>query len=268
MNTGAFDRETVLEPLEDGCWQGFVASAWNIGDNPNGGYLASLALAAVRKAVPHPHPVTVTTHFLRPGLADQPCQIAVEVLRTGRQLSTARAQLTQAGKARIELLCAFGDLAQPVGVDAEFTLPPPSLPAPEACTERSGETQGIHLPIMTRLDVRLHPRHARAGANDAAEMGGWIRFRDDRDPDTFALPLFVDAFPPTPLARLGVVGWVPTLELTVHVRRLPAPGWVQGWFHTDDLLGGRMVENGCLWDSTGQLVAQSRQLGLVMRQSD
>jgi acyl-CoA thioesterase len=25
-----------------------------------------------------------------------------------------------------------------------------------------------------------------------------------------------------------------------------------------------MIETGCLWDSTGQLIAQSRQVGLVM----
>jgi hypothetical protein len=40
-----------------------------------------------------------------------------------------------------------------------------------------------------------------------------------------------------------------------------------GQFRTHDLSDGRMIEDGALWDSQGQLVVQSRQLGLV-RQAD
>ena len=78
--------------------------------------------------------------------------------------------------------------------------------------------------------------------------------------------LFCDTFPPSPFGQLGVVGWVPTVELTVHVRRRPEPGWILGRFRTDDLEQGRMIESGELWDSTGQLVAECRQIGLVMQQ--
>jgi len=77
--------------------------------------------------------------------------------------------------------------------------------------------------------------------------------------------LFADAFPPSLFGSLGVVGWVPTIELTVHVRRRPAPGWILGRFATRDLGGDRMIEDGQLWDETGALVARSRQLGLLLR---
>jgi acyl-CoA thioesterase len=63
---------------------------------------------------------------------------------------------------------------------------------------------------------------------------------------------------------MGPVGWVPTIELTVHVRRRPAGGWVLARFECDDVEGGRMIESGTLWDSTGAVVARSRQLGLVL----
>ena len=56
---------------------------------------------------------------------------------------------------------------------------------------------------------------------------------------------------PRSFGRLGRVGWVPTIELTVHVRRRPGPGWVMGRFRCDDLDGGRMVEDGALWDGDG-----------------
>ena len=35
-------------------------------------------------------------------------------------------------------------------------------------------------------------------------------------------------------------------------------------FITDDLVDGRMIESGSLWDSQGKLVAECRQLGLVL----
>ena len=108
----------------------------------------------------------------------------------------------------------------------------------------------------------LSPETAVPGGGKA-EVSGWIRFHDDRAPDPRALLLFCDSFPPSPFGRLGVIGWVPTIELTVHVRRRPAPGWIKARFVTDDLTDGRMIESGCLWDSEGQLVAEARQLGLV-----
>ena len=103
-----------------------------------------------------------------------------------------------------------------------------------------------------------------ATSGHRAETPGWIRFRDGRPPDLLALALFADAFPPSIFGLLGRVGWVPTIELTVHFRARPAPGWVRGRFLTDDLTDGRMIETGELWDAAGTLVARSRQLALLV----
>ena len=260
--THQFDTETRLSPEGDGCFAGTVHPAWNIGDNPNGGYLLSLAMDALRQAAPqHADPLSVTVHYQRPGLASQPCTVRTEILRTGRTLTTARASLHQEGGARLEVLAALGELH----ADASHRLMPPMppMPAPEHCLTRSGDEQGVRLPILDRVDIRLHPEEARAGAVGKAEVSGWIRFRDGRPPDALAALLFVDAFPPSVFGLLGMVGWVPTIELTVHVRRRPALGWMLGQFRTLDMIDGRIVEDGMLWDSNGDLVAQSRQLALV-----
>lgn len=260
-----YDQETAVSRINDARWTGQISSQWNIGDNPNGGYLASTAMAAMLEAVDHPDPLTVTTHFLRPGIADAECEILVDVIRTGRTLSTVRATLSQGGKSRLEVLAAFADLSVPAGVDAPISLTPPTLPDPKDCVQRSGRDQGIHLPILDRLDIRLDPATASPGGSDKAVIKGMIRFADGRAPDSRSLLLFTDAFPPSPFSLLGAIGWVPTLELTVHVRRRPAPGWIIARLETDDLHEGRMVESGALWDSQGHLVAQSRQIGLVMK---
>jgi acyl-CoA thioesterase len=121
----------------------------------------------------------------------------------------------------------------------------------------------VVLPLLSRLDIRLHPDEARAGAAGRAQVTGWIRFHDERPPDALGSVLFADAFPPAVFGLLGLVGWVPTVELTVHVRRRPAPGWVLGQFRAQDLRDGRLIEDGALWDSQGWLIVQSRQLALV-----
>ena len=257
----AFDDDTRLTPLDDDRFSGQVQPAWNIGANPNGGYLLALASQALQLRVPQqPDALSITAHYLRPGLAGQPCRIDTQLLRSGRSLSTLRATLLQDGEARLELLAAMGRLGDAMPA---LTLPAPSMPSPEDCLPRSAPAQGVALPILQRLDVRLHPDDARPGAAGRAELRGWVRFSDGRAPDALACLLFADAFPPAVFGLLGMVGWVPTIELTVQLRHRPAPGWMLGRFWSHDLSDGRVIEDGALWDSAGRLVLQSRQLALV-----
>ena len=63
--------------------------------------------------------------------------------------------------------------------------------------------------------------------------------------------------------QMGLTGWVPTVELTVHVRCRPAPGPLRVSITTRNLAGGFLEEDAEVWDSAGRLVAQSRQLARV-----
>ena len=257
-----FDDETRLTALGDGAFEGQVAADWSIGSNPNGGYLLALAAKSIAALTPeHPDPLSITVHYLRPGLGSQPFRIHAQVLRSGRQLSTCRATLMQDDSARIEVMAAFGNLG--AGAPAVIEPPAPAIAPPEHCIPRSGDQQGIKLPIMDRLDIRLHPDEVQTKVGGRAQITGWIRFKDARAPDPIAALLFADAFPPSVFGRIGATGWVPTVELTVHLRRRPAPGWILGQFRTGDLADGRMIEDGTLWDANGRLIAQSRQLALV-----
>ncbi|MCB1693347.1 MAG: thioesterase family protein [Pseudomonadales bacterium] len=259
-----FQEETEVRSVGEGVWQGRVSEAWNIGANPNGGYMASIALRALGKSVPdQPSPLTATIHYLRPGLPGEACEIITEVVKPGRVLSVCRATLIQDGKPRLAVLAGFGAMAEQTHT-TELNMPVPQIPPPDDCVERSGEQQGVGLGLLSRLDIRLHPDQVRAGAAGKAEISGWIRFRDEAAPDPIAPVLFSDTFPPSVFGLLGAVGWVPTLELTVHCRRPMTSGWVLGRMATEDLRDGRMIENGCLWDEQGRVIAQSRQLALVM----
>lgn len=282
-----YDTETHVtrldsDPTDSGSSVGFdthLSGAWNIGVNPNGGYAMAPLLRAVGQLVadadtavgsaPKLDPLTVTAHFLRPSTGDAPANITAELIRAGRRSSTATASLTQAGKERVRLLAAFGDLGTRDGSNdawesvPEMSIEPVELPPPEECLDRVQLEQGVDLPILSRLEVRIDPVLAKPGSG-RAEVAGWIRFLDGRPPDSSCLPLFGDAFPPSLFSLLGRVGWVPTLEFTAQIRRRPEPGWIRARFVTKDLTDGLLVEDGELWDSAGNLVARTRQLAMLL----
>jgi acyl-CoA thioesterase len=271
MTTYAFDVETDVTPDGPGRWLTTIGSQWNIDANPNGGYaLSPLLRAMVATGTAHPDPISLTTHFLRPAVGDATGQIETELVRSGRRTSTVRGQLVQDGKTRLTAMATLADLAgggsdtgdrDAVG-GTTLTIPPPALASPDDCVGRPTLPQGVELAIASRVDVRIDPRYATPAGHDAAVTAGWIRFADGRQPDTLALPLFTDAFPPSIFALAGRIGWVPTIELTVHVRRRPAPGWIRARFETREATGGLLVEDGVLWDETDQVVARSRQLAM------
>ena len=122
---------------------------------------------------------------------------------------------------------------------------------------------GLVIGMLEAIDLRLDPRtlpfsgSVTEGAR--AELRGWTRFVDGRQPDPLALLLFVDANPPATL-MIGSSGWVPTLQMSVYVRAQPEPGWL-GVRVTGNLVAGGMVDETCvLWDARRRVVAQSTQL--------
>ena len=259
-----FDDETAIRPDGDDAFVAQLSTDWNIGETANGGYALSPVLRALREITGQPDALSLTTHFLRPVQGGGPATITTETIRRGRTVSVARGTLHHAGSDRLVVTAAMGDLGPGDGADVDMAADPPPIDAPSDCVARSGDHQGVVLPITSRVEVRLPAHRMQPGGSDDAVTEGWIRLVDGSAPTTTVLPLFADAFPPSLLSKLGRVGWVPTIELTVHVRRRPVSGWIQARFECDDLADGRMIESGTLWDESGRVVARSRQLGLLL----
>ena len=96
-----------------------------------------------------------------------------------------------------------------------------------------------------------------------AKMRAWFRLLDDESIDPFALIVAADCLPPTTFNAGLPIAWTPTVELTVHVRAQPAPGWLQLDYHSRFVGADRLEVDGLIWDQNGNLVTQSRQLALV-----
>ena len=80
------------------------------------------------------------------------------------------------------------------------------------------------------------------------------------------LPARADAWPPAVFSRLEVPVGVPTIDLTIHFRQAPsgAPGWCLVRFRTQVAAAGYLEEDGEIWSADGRLLAQSRQLAVVI----
>jgi acyl-CoA thioesterase len=271
----SFEDDTEVQPVEGGGgWIGELKPRWNVGNNPNGGYLLAVATKAMRataaeaRGAPTPDPLTVTAHYLSPP-APGPVLIRTQVVKPGKSFVTVMAELVQGDRERVRVIGAFGDLTERRG-PTRVSARPPDIPDPDDCvslrelTERAGR----QVPeVMNRFDLRLPPDSpwGSPGEGDPFEITGWIRFLDGTEPNAVAAVAFADAFPPTLLGAVAA-GWVPTIELTVHVRRRPSPGWLLGTFRTRVLVDGLLEEDGELWDSERRPVALSRQLALVRGQ--
>ncbi len=266
----SFDAATSFDPLGGGRYAGAVHDGWDIVGNANGGYVLALAAAAMRTETGRADPLSVTAHYLRP-IPAGPVEVDVEVVKRGRQLATAVATMRRGDTDLLRLIGAFGAAPTEATPSDRLDGGPPRLPAYDDAPRRGSTPDGpsFDTGLMGRLAVRLHPDDAgfqRGEPSGEALMRGWFAFADGRPVDTLALLLAADAFPPA-LFNLGdrAPGWVPTVELTVHVRGVPAPGPLACAFRTRFVTGGWLEEDGEVWDSSGRLVALSRQLALAPR---
>jgi hypothetical protein len=151
----------------------------------------------------------------------------------------------------------------------QTTAEEPELPDVESCVGSSLAPPDFRerAPLLDRFDLRLDPDTvgwAMGRPSGRGVIRGWLRMADGREPDALSLLLALDALPPVTF-DLGLPGWTPTLELTAHVRAVPAPGWLKVVHATRNYAGGLLEEDAEVWDSAGRLVAQSRQLARAPR---
>jgi hypothetical protein len=59
--------------------------------------------------------------------------------------------------------------------------------------------------------------------------------------------------------NFGLLGWVPTVSLDMHLRRLPTGGWLKA-VQRAALIGDNWLDETCdLYDEAGHLVGSARQ---------
>ena len=264
MTDSVFDTDTRVEAAGDHVYAATLTDRWDaLGQVPNGGYLLAVTLRALAREMPLPDAVVASATFMRPA-ATGPAEIATEVARAGRRVATGEARLRQGGKEIVRTLATFASLDDADG-RTHMRADPPDLPPPDRCRDVLADAPPLPgVSITDRFEYRAPalPGWARGEPTGGTDLAFWMRFRDGRDADPIALAAMVDAAAPAVL-DLGVTGSA-TIELTVHVRARPAPGWVACRASTRHVIGGYHEEDFEIWDSAGALVAQSRQFALLV----
>jgi hypothetical protein len=260
-----FSAVSSLEQVAPGCFEAEVNPEWTIAGKPNGGYLLAMLGKASGSVGVHDHVIAASAHYLHSPVPG-PVVIEAEVLRGGRSASQVRARMSQDGQACVEALMTtsrFDGDAEPYW---DGGLPEMGDVAYGDCARLAPRSPSeMRVAILEQIDVRLEPGSSGFTAgrpSGEGELRGWLALPGDEAFDPASLLFAVDAFPPATF-DIEYSGWVPTLELTVYVRALPAPGPVRV-LQRAQLIDAQRVDESCfIWDRTGRLVAQSSQLAGV-----
>jgi acyl-CoA thioesterase len=275
-----FDRDTAVRRVDIGDVDGGqgadktrfaadVAAGWRAGRGPHGGYLAAMLLRALIATVDDPErsPRSLTIHYARapePG----PVEILVLIERTGRSLSTLSARMEQGGRVTALALAAF---SVPWRAPEANELPMPELDPPDA--------QRISTPKLFKgapeftSHLVMQPRVGAtpfSGSDAPMRIGGWIGLPEERPVDALSLALFCDAWFPPSFIALDSPAISPTIDLTIHFRQsismcdCDPTALCLSVFDTRLLYDGLFEEDGVIWAPDGTVLAQSRQLGIIM----
>ncbi len=263
-----WDTHTELTAVGDGAFDVELDPGWMVGGGVNGGYLVGLVGKAIAETLPiKPHSLSMSAYYLSASPPGPAC-IQTRLLREGGTVATVAADLTQGSDTRLTVLATYGDLTL-LPQQVETTAVEPVLPPPQECIPGSVAPEEMRLiaPIMDRFDMRFDPAcvgWAVGAPSGKGHIQAWFRLADGHEVDPIGLLMVCDALPPVTF-DLGRPGWAPTLELTVHVRAVPEPGWLKVSHRTRNVAGGMFEEDCEVWDSAGRLVAQSRQLAMQPR---
>jgi acyl-CoA thioesterase len=272
--TTAFDADTAVAAAGPGVYQATISDRWAVPRGPNGGYIAAVMLRALVAEVADPDraPRSLTLHYLRPPVPGRRAEIHVAVERTGRTLTSLSARLIQDGRPTVLALAAF---AADFPTAADYAQPAPDVGPPPAELHVVPPAPGVpEIALRTALQpvfgAMADGGVSMAAGGDEALVGGWLRLAEPRPADAAALAFYCDAWLPAPFALLKAPAPAPTVDLTIHFRtRLPHPSMapdtpVLARFASSTSGGGFFEEDGAIWAPDGTLLAQSRQLALLV----
>ncbi|MGC4961609.1 thioesterase family protein [Gordonia sp. DT218] len=212
-------------------------------------------------------PVAISSDYLA---APDAAAIDLEVLvrKRGRTVTVMTVDAVQGGRTMVSssITCARPDTGAPhhtapTVLDGMPVEPPPGGIALDDSPIAEVNHLGPALDFV--LDAETFP--IARGETGEPVVRGWVRPKGG-EPDTNFAVLVCDISPPV-VMNLALFGWAPTVQLTTYIRRHPAPGWLRFAATSTEVGPGMFEEDHLVVDSTGTVVAQSRQLALIPQRS-
>lgn len=258
-----FAQDTQIETVDDGHYRAQVSTAWSIMGTPNGGYLMALLGEAARLYSKLEQPALITVNYSGKTEEGAPLDIFVSRFGASRQFDRLEISAKQNDKVVMKAIATFmagyesGHLVQ--------QEPPPVIAPLDECAVRAGMPG---LTVFEQVEMRLDPQSAgwtQGDNGEQSEIIGWMRIPGQDEWNSASLMLACDACPPSIFASHGPLGWVPTIEMTLHIKGLPTSEWLKVRFHSKYIGASLLEEDGEIWDADGNLVAVSRQLAQFIK---
>src|SRR5690606_11570870 len=171
-----FDSATAVVRVGENRYAAELDPGYLIGTAINGGYLMAVLQRAALAESDHPHAVSSSYHFHRPG-GGGPAEIETEVVKRGRTVTTVLVTLRQEGRTVLTGTIATATLdsqAQPL-----YATPPAPVPPIGQC--RSFDPRQGQLAedgFLARVDVGLSPDSyaalLRERTADTPELYGYV----------------------------------------------------------------------------------------------
>ncbi len=266
MDRSPFEKALELAPDAEGRLRGVIPEGWLVVVGVHGGLISALLTRAASLAAgPERSLRSITIHFVRPARPGG-VTISTEVVREGTGLTSLSLRLEQAhGTVALALAAAGVDRES----DSHERLAMPDVAPPDQL-EPLPYLDGAMPQFMAHADFRPvgggGPGNPSESGN--AEVLVWMQPIGGAPLDHAAIAFLADAAWPTVFALKGEVSGAPTIDLTIHFRdsllESPDGDWVLGRFESHLVRDGHFEEDGVLWSRDGRVLAQTRQLALLL----
>jgi acyl-CoA thioesterase len=274
MGNAFLDASSVV-PLGGDRYGATIDERWSLRPLPQGGLVTALAVRAMEASLERPDQRLRTLHTTFVDRVEQgPVEVEVEVLRQGRSMSHARAEVRNRGAARGHITNAvFGGSRR--GFEFTDLEPPSDIPAPGDCPSfRDPPPPGFELafPPMPFWDELIEGRSVSGHPPwedyepDRAHRVMWYGFDeppmlDDGSLDPLALIVLADTMPGAVGEKVGHTdrNWfAPSVDLTVHLLGEATSPWLLADNWARHAADGYASADMALWDCGPRGAAEPR----------
>ena len=270
-----FQEAIQLENLEDNKFIVNPDTNYFVGNTPHGGYLMAVMHKALTSILPHSTAISSSVQYLD-RIDAKTFELEVETFKTSRGSSSGIVKLKQDNKICTTFTGTCSDFEFMKGYDGL------QKPLPNIFNEGDKKdyikmnydkiSKGFTPAFIQQLECLIHPDHAwwNRDSNDQNNEARCSAFLEMQGgiPDQFCLSFYSDILPPVVSNKYGPLGWIPTITLTTHIRRLPSTSELYADFKATDINKGYFEQDCNIWDLNGNLVASSRQLTRILKSEE
>ena len=272
-----FQDAIEINKVSDSLYKIIPIENFFVGSTPHGGYLMAIMHKALTSALPHSCAISSSIQYLD-RTEPREIEIHVDVLRVSKGSSTGRVTIIQDDLVKCIYTGTCSDFEHMRGFNGLTTPVPEIFKTADKKDFKNLNYEnikpGFTPAFVKQVDCSVHPDHAWwnreldiDNKDNEARCSAFLEM-EGGTPDQFCLSFYSDILPPVVCNKYGALGWIPTITLTTHIRKLPSTSVLYADFNATDINKGYFEQDCNIWDLDGNLVASSRQLTRILKSEE